>query len=200
MVEGRMTAPEDWPEQPASCCGQSECHLPTMQHRPSRSARHNDHVSLCLYWRIAIVSARLFSARPLFIRRRCNTCILSCEAQNESEPPFSLSLKYILGNSWHVFWPLTLLGHFHFPHTVRQNRQVFYCCLAISLSLSLSLFLVVLTMMRPPSLHGHFTNHCSDESQVSTMHFSHSLWMTIQILCLLLSHFSMFKNSTAKSN
>lgn len=136
MVEGRVTAPEDGPKRPASCWGHREPAYPQCNAAQTHQPTHNNpHLLLSL-----LMEHNLFHKPPLlFHLTDAEIHASDCEAQMKAIASFSLSwspLKCILGNSWHVFWPLTLPGHFHFPPTVKQNRQVlFWPSLSFSRSL-----------------------------------------------------------------
>lgn len=124
MTEEKATAPENWTEPSVSCCGQRAPQYP--QCTTGRlHQRHNTMFSPCLHWkglRVSFLLPLSLSVSLFFAYNAYNSDIWF-EDQNKYTTHMICcsvsSLKIFRGNFRHVFWPLTLPGHFHFPPSTK---------------------------------------------------------------------------------
>lgn len=112
MIEKRVTAPENWPESPISCCGQRAAHYPQCI-APWFHQKHNTMLTPGLCW-IGLTFFIFLSSSSA--NSEFNECITHVWSKLESKALLSFRVfKYISGKFLTCFCPLTLLGHFHFP-------------------------------------------------------------------------------------
>lgn len=107
MVEGRMTAPEDGPEQPASCWGHREPAYPQCNAARTHQPTHNNPRLL-----LSLLMEHNLFHKPFSLNGCWNTCIWLWST-NESEPPFHCPAR-----PWNVSWEILDMFFGLSPHQV----------------------------------------------------------------------------------